>query len=66
MTDERVRGRDYFTAREWAALPRVGSSGSSMVQPNACIHDVLFGKGCVACVEAEKEYQRSCRRTAST
>lgn len=56
MTDERVRGRDYFTAREWAELPRVGSSGSSMVQRNTCIHFALFGQKCVACAELEKEY----------
>jgi len=56
--DDRVAGRDYFTAREWATLRRVGASGSSLVARNACVHGVLFGLPCTCCVDAEKAYRK--------
>jgi hypothetical protein len=62
--DRRVRGRDAFTAREWSELPYVGSSCSGMVQPNACVHDVLLGEPCADCADLERQHRREERRAA--
>lgn len=60
--DDRIVGRDYFTPREWADMPRVGASGSSMVRRSACVHDITFGSPCEACAKLEKAYQRNNRK----
>jgi serine/threonine-protein kinase RIO1 len=53
--DDRVPGRDFYTEREWRNLPRVGSSGCSMVKPVTCIHGVLFKDVCDECAAYKDE-----------
>lgn len=54
LYEERDPNRSY-TEREWRKLARVGSSGSTMVKPTACIHGVRFGKHCRDCDAWAKE-----------